>query len=281
MKKWPKMKNNASQTLGEFVAFVSQYVAQSKSFEEGAGYNPANVIWDMESKFNLKLLEEYREKLESHVTTHGSMNKDQQVSWTLKWLNNKVKLRRMDEETRPDHVQAPLGLQISAMRNANEGKKKKEKEPTQSHPTVASFATPVQEEVSLAMEVPKKGRNRGKGRGKDNGKGGQGSFQNWKAAPGSGNAAGTSTAKPAQKQPTKGDTIPCLFCKLDNHPTRLCFSKKVSDPWAAFIVIKNKLCINCLRKGHAAEACPHPPCGVDGCKELHHSRFHAKRKQPE
>ena len=67
------------------------------------------------------------------------------------------------------------------MKNANE----KKKTTTSHNPTVTSFATPTQEEVTLAMEVPKKGRYHGKGRSKDNGKGGQGVSQNWKAAPGS------------------------------------------------------------------------------------------------
>ena len=78
----------------------TQYVAQSKTIERGSmDTTPNNIIWDFESKFNLKLLEEYCKKLENFESVNSPMSKDQRVSWTLKWLINKVKLRRMDEET--------------------------------------------------------------------------------------------------------------------------------------------------------------------------------------
>ena len=40
------------------------------------------------------------------------------------------------------------------------------------------------------------------------------------------------------------------------------------------------LCLNCLKLGHWASACPHPGCAKDNCNARHHPLMHGHSTNP-
>lgn len=69
-------------------------------------------------------------------------------------------------------------------------------------------------------------------------------------------------------------SVTCLFCGK-NHQTQECsqyLNLDIDGRWK--LVKDNKLCFNCLLKGHTIFRCKKKCCGEHGCKRRHHSTLH-------
>ena len=66
---------------------------------------------------------------------------------------------------------------------------------------------------------------------------------------------------------------PCVYCKSTEHTTFFCM--KVVDPKERLkVVLKNRLCYNCLKTGHGAMGCPMSNNRCRTCRDCHHTSLH-------
>ena len=57
---WPVLKRNDYKQLADFTGFATNYVMQLMHFEDGAAFNPLNVINDLYGKFYPQMMGDYR-----------------------------------------------------------------------------------------------------------------------------------------------------------------------------------------------------------------------------
>ena len=76
----------------------------------------------------------------------------------------------------------------------------------------------------------------------------------------------------------KSETNPCTICNSKDHKPTAC-SKTMGPKELMDFVVKQKLCLNCFRKGHVTAKCLTPSqCGINNCQFKHHKRLHGLPK---
>ena len=74
--------------------------------------------------------------------------------------------------------------------------------------------------------------------------------------------------------PNNVQFLACDLCSSREHKPVHC-TKPMGAQALMDFVVKNRLCLNCLRKGHQTQKCRQQSyCGKDGCNLKHHRRLH-------
>ena len=94
LRSWPILKWNDYKQLAEFTGFATNYVMQLMHFENGAAFNPRNVVNDLYGKFNPKMMGDYRREWAQEELLKGKRTKRDQVDWLLEWLKEKLKVAK-------------------------------------------------------------------------------------------------------------------------------------------------------------------------------------------
>lgn len=77
---------------------------------------------------------------------------------------------------------------------------------------------------------------------------------------------------------TRSVPYACVKCERDGHSTAKCkeFEKlPLNDKWR--MVRTNRLCFNCLKRGHRRDKCVNEPC--EKCGRAHHCLLHSSRQE--
>ena len=91
---WPVLKRNDYKQLADFTGFATNYVMQLMHFEDGAAFNPRNVINDLYGKFYPQMMGDYRRDWAQEEFMKGKRSDRDQVVWLLQWLKEKLKWRK-------------------------------------------------------------------------------------------------------------------------------------------------------------------------------------------
>ncbi len=60
LRSWPILKRNDYKQLVDFMGFATNYMMQLMHFENGAAFNPRNVVNDLYGKFYPQMMGDYR-----------------------------------------------------------------------------------------------------------------------------------------------------------------------------------------------------------------------------
>ena len=271
---------------------MHQYVRQVGAVDGGQHFSCNETLYLFESKFHSLMKLDYRRCIQNRQMDRGRMTDEQKLRYMMEWTDELVNLQHFEDVSDPNHVPAPLGLNMSIMGSASKDRKKREKDKEKEkkdekkpkdkpNPTIASFATQAQPDETVLQTSHKqnfKKRNDRKKDDKGQYKKGAGDGKGDTKKPQSG-ASGSAHAdeQKNRSEDDKGST--CLFCDSKDHPIHLCTSTKIKPATALMKAFRAGICLNCLRRGHAHTSCPLPACGLDGCKEKHNKRFHTKKKE--
>ena len=322
IKSWPTLKKNDYKQLAEFTGFATNYVMQLMYFEEGAAFNPKNVINELYGKFNPQMMGDYRREWAQVLYLKGTQTDREQVVWLLDWLKEQLKIARAyyhaDPNRTPIQLGMPTGIAMEFKSNQQKGKAKnsnastggdsngKKTSPTTAETLYTTTDPALDYENAFATNVGR-GRGRGGNRGGQRGRGrghpgasvcGRGRRRGTNSATTNGNngpqsavinsntnnvaksnSNGNGQKNPTDKSDSGYDITPCLFCGQQQHPARSCTQNMKPDT-VYLKAVEALLCLNCLRYGHYASACPHPTCSVDGCQSRHHKSMHGHGNQP-
>ena len=86
----------------------------------------------------------------------------------------------------------------------------------------------------------------------------------------------TNFSTSVHQQPKQTNQRPppkCCFCE-GPHKSGDCEIDKGTPEECYAIVIKNRLCLNCLKPGHRNRVCRNPPCNINNCGRKHHRFLH-------
>ena len=304
---WPVLKRNDYKQLADFTGFATNYVLQLMHFEDGAAFNPRNVIGDLYGKFYPQMMGDYRREWAQEELLKGKKSDRDQVVWLLQWLKDKLKVAKAYYNADPNRQPIQLGMPSGVATEFKSSKNQTARGGSNSNagkgatsekkPTVATadglYSTTEVCAANIVAAASARGRGRGfrGGRGAARGRGNQSNRGRGKP-PG----AGTPSAGPPQGQNNEGaaqnpssntqggqsyypkqgagyDLLPCLFCGQQQHPARSC-PQYIKPDTVYLKAVEALLCLNCLRVGHFASSCPHPGCSMEGCNARHHKLLH-------
>ena len=307
---WPTLKKNDYKQLAEFTGFASNYVMQLMTFEEGVAFNPRNVVNDLYGKFNPTMMGDYRREWAQNELLRGKQTDRQQVIWLLDWLKEQLRVARSyyhaDPNRTPIQLGMPSGIAMEFKTNQNKGKSKNsnasasdnaKKTTTTTADNLYASADPTEEFETVYVTNTGRGRGRGGNRGGQRGRGGgsargRGRGRGASSAPSNRengplsvvssvtNKNGNGQKSTTDRSDSGYDMFPCLFCGQQQHPARSCTQNMKPDT-VYLKAIEAHLCLNCLKSGHYASACPHQVCSVDGCQSRHHKMMHGHGTQPQ
>ena len=107
---WPIVKQNDYKHLAEFTGFANNYVMQLMHFEDGAAFNPRNVVNNLYGKFNPQMMADYRREWVQHELPKGKQTDRDQVVWLLAWLKDRLKVAKAYYNADPNCQLIPLGM---------------------------------------------------------------------------------------------------------------------------------------------------------------------------
>ena len=318
MKGWPTLKKNDYKQLAEFTGFATNYVMQLRYFEDNAAFNPKTVINELYGKFNPQMIGDYRREWAQVEFLRGKQTDREQVVWLLDWLKEQLKVARAyyhaDPNKAPIQLGMPSGIAMEFKSTQQKNKNKNSNAQTAENGKKAAATTADNlyacvdsssdyEQVSVTDVGRGRGRggnrggSRGRGRGNPGARGrgrgrGSGSVptngngpnsvvsSNNSSAPSKNQNGGNGQKHATDKSDSGYDMLPCLFCGQQQHPARSCTQNMKPDT-VYLKAIEALLCLNCLKSGHYASACPHPVCLVDGCQSRHHKLMHGHNAHPQ
>ena len=110
LRSWPIVKRNDYKQLADFTGFATNYVMQLMHFENGAAFNPRNVINDLYGKFYPQLMGDYRRDWAQEELLKGKRSDRDQVVWLLEWLKEKLKVAKAYYNADPNRQPIQLGM---------------------------------------------------------------------------------------------------------------------------------------------------------------------------
>ena len=276
-------------------------------FEDGAAFNPCNVINDLYGKFYPQMMGDYRSDWAQEEYMKGKRSYRDQVVWLLQWLKEKLKVAKAYYNTDPNRQPIQLGMPSGIATEFKSSKNQMARGGSNSNTgkgatsekklTVATadglYATTEVCAANIVAAASARGRGRGfrggrcaargrgsqsnPGRGKPPGAGApsagppQGLNNEGASQNPSSNAQGGKSHYP--RQDSGYDLLPCLFCGQQQHPARSC--PQYMKPDTVYLkAVEALLWLNCLRVGHFASSCPHTGCSMEGCNARHHKLLH-------
>ena len=94
LRSWPILKRNDYKQLANFTGFATNYVMQLMHFENGAAFNPRNVVSNLYGKFYPHMMGDYRREWAQEELMKGNRSDWDQVVWLLEWLKEKLKVAK-------------------------------------------------------------------------------------------------------------------------------------------------------------------------------------------
>ena len=110
LRSWPVLKRNDYKQLADFTGFTTNYVMQLMHFEDGAAFNPRNVIGDLYGKFYPQMMGDYRREWAQEEILKGKRSDRDQVVWLLQWLKEKLKVAKAYYNADPNRQPIQLGM---------------------------------------------------------------------------------------------------------------------------------------------------------------------------
>ena len=83
---------------------------QLMHFENGAAFNPRNVINDLYGKFYPQMMGDYRREWAQEELLKGKRSDRDQVVWLLEWLKEKLKVAKAYYNADPNRQPIQLGM---------------------------------------------------------------------------------------------------------------------------------------------------------------------------
>ena len=297
---WPILSVDNYKDLAVFFGFATNYVMSLMQYEDGASFNAKNVLHDLHCKFNTRMRSDYKWSLGQEETLKGKLSDRDKLNFMLEWLKEQVSILRTFYHADPKNPKLPLGMPTgiamefgeSRGRAGNRGARKKrvnQRQDNESKETTTVLATdtnPVasNQNAGASGDSTRGGRGGGRGRG---GRGGRGRG-------GRGRGRGRGQASSTLQHPTSSgekagqyagagfserEVHPCCFCGNPKHSAHNCTQHMKPDT-VYLKALEFSLCLNCLKLGHWASACPHPGCAKDNCNARHHPLMHGHSTNP-
>ena len=110
LRSWPVLKRNDYKQLADFTGFATNYVMQLMHFENGAAFNPRNVISDRYGKFYPQMMGDNRGEWAQEELLKGKRSDRDQVVWLLEWLKEKLKVAKAYYNADPNRQPIQLGM---------------------------------------------------------------------------------------------------------------------------------------------------------------------------
>ena len=110
MRSWPVLKRNDYKQLADFTGFATNYVMQFMHFEDGAAFNPRNVINNLYGQFYPQMMGDYRRDWAQEEYKKGKKSDRDQVVWLLQWLKEKLKVAKAYYNSDPNRQPIQLGM---------------------------------------------------------------------------------------------------------------------------------------------------------------------------
>ena len=83
---------------------------QLMDFENGAAFNPRNVVNDLYGKFYPQMMGDYGREWAQEELMKGKRSDRDQVVWLLEWLKEKLKVAKAYYKADPNRQPIPLGM---------------------------------------------------------------------------------------------------------------------------------------------------------------------------